>query len=114
MLMPKLFGWDHLSIALAQGALAEAYLGERNYSEAAAMIEQAIATERSRQGDSHYPMAKLLLTQAHIEACQHRRPQAEAHYREALEIYRGILRPDHPDVIKAQKQYAQFSKSFRK
>jgi tetratricopeptide (TPR) repeat protein len=41
------FGWDHVSIALVQGGMAEAYFGERNYNQAAAMIQQAIATDQS-------------------------------------------------------------------
>jgi tetratricopeptide (TPR) repeat protein len=105
---------DHLTISLAQAGLAEAYLGERNYPQAAALIRQAISAERASREESHYPMAKLLLTAANIETYQHRWPQAEAYYREALEIYRKVLRPDHPDLMKAKRQYAQFSKSFRK
>ena len=110
----KLFGWDHVSIALVQGGLAEAYFGERNYDQAAAWIQQAIATSRTSVGDTHFTLARLLLVEAHIEARQSRASDADAHYRQALDIYRKTFAADHPDRIKAQNQYAQFTKSIHK
>jgi len=104
----KLLGWDRLSIAMVQGALAEAYFGERNYGQAAALIQQAIATDRAAVGGTHFTMAKLLLIEATIEAKQRRALEAETHYRQALDIYRRTFAANHPDLMKAQREYAQF------
>lgn len=110
----KLFAWDHIAIGLVQGGLAEANLGERNYDQAAALIQQAIASNQTSAGGSHFTLAKLLLVEATIEAKQHRASDADAHYRQALAIYRKTFSADHPDLVKAQRQYAQFTKSLRK
>ena len=110
----KLFGWDHVAIALVQGGLAEAYYGERNYDQAAALIQQAIISNRASMGESHFTLARLLLVEATIEAKQRRASEADAHYRQALDIYRKTFAADHPDVVKAQREYAQFTKNLRK
>jgi tetratricopeptide (TPR) repeat protein len=110
----KLFGWDHVGIALVQGGLAEAYYGERNYDQAAALIQQAIISNRASMGESHFTLARLLLVEATIEAKQRRASEADAHYRQALDICRKTFAADHPDVVKAQREYAQFTKNLRK
>ena len=110
----KQFGWDRVSIALVQAGLAEAYFGERNYDRAAAMIQQAIATDQSSVGKTHFTVARLLLLEATIEAKQRRSSEADSHYRQALEIYRKTFAADHPDVLKAQRDYALFTKNLRK
>ena len=110
----KLFGWDHFAIALLQGGLAETYLGERNYGQAAALIQQALATSRTSPGESHFAVAKLLMVEASIEAKQRHASEADAHYRQALEIFRKTFAAGHPDLVRAQQQYTQFTKSLRK
>lgn len=109
----KQFGWDHVAVALVQGGLAEAYFGERNYDQATTLIQQAIAANRST-GESHFTLAKLLIIEATIEAKLRRAAEADAHYRQALDIYRKTFAANHPDLVKAQKQYAQFAKTLRK
>jgi tetratricopeptide (TPR) repeat protein len=108
------FGWDHVSIALVQGGIAQAYFGERNYNQAAAMIQQAIATDQSSVEKAHFSVARLLLLEATIEAKQRHASEADAHYRQALDIYRKTFAADHPDLIKAQREYSKFTKSLRK
>ena len=110
----KLFAWDHVAIALVQGGLAETYLGEHNYGQAAALIQQAITTNQTSAGESHFTVAKLLMVQAAIEAKQSRASEADAHYRQALDIFRKTFAANHPDLVQAQRQYAQFTKSLRK
>jgi tetratricopeptide (TPR) repeat protein len=110
----KQFGWEHIAIALLQGGLAEAYFGEGNYDHAAALIEQAIVTDRTWVGETHFTLARLLLVEANIEAKQRRTSEADAHYREALDIYRKTFTADHPDVVNARQQYAKFTKNLRK
>ncbi len=110
----KQFGWEHIAIALLEGGLAESYFGEGNYDHAAALIEQAIVTDRTWVGETHFTLARLLLVEANIEAKQRRTSEADAHYREALEIYRKTFTADHPDVVNARQQYAKFTKNLRK
>lgn len=108
------FGWDHVSIALVQGGIAEAYFGERNYNQAAAMIQQAIATDQSSVGKAHFSVARLLLLEATIEAKQRHASEADAHYRQALDIYRKTFAADHPVLVNAQREYSKFTKSLRR
>ena len=110
----KQFGWDRVSIALIQAGLAEAYFGERNYAHAEALIQEAIATDQSSVGKAHFTVARLLLVEATIEAKQRHASDADAHYRQALDIYRKTFAADHPDVLKAQRDYALFTKTLRK
>lgn len=110
----KQFGYDQVAIALLQAGLAEAYFGERNYGRAAALIQLAIATDRTSVGETHFTMAKLLLLEANIEAKQRRTSEADTHYRQALDIYRTNLAADHPELLKAQHEYALFTKNLGK
>jgi tetratricopeptide (TPR) repeat protein len=110
----KQFGYDQVAIALLQAGLAETYFGEGNYSRAAALIQLAIATDRTSVGETHFTMAKLLLLEANIEAKQRRTSEADAHYRQALDIYRKNLAADHPELLTAQQEYALFTKSLGK
>ena len=110
----KRFGWDSVAIALVEGGLAEAYFGERNYDQASAMIQRALAASRTSAGDSHFTLAGLLLVEASIEAKQKQATQADAHYRQALDIYRNTFAANHPVLVTAQRQYAQFTRSLRK
>lgn len=110
----SLFGWDHVAVALLQGALAEAYFGERNYGQAEALIQEAIATDEDSLGKAHFTVARLLLLEATIEARQRRAPEADAHYRRALDIFRNAFSADHPVLVEAQREYSQFTKSLRR
>jgi len=110
----KRYGWDNVAIALVQGGLAEAYYGERNYDQAAVMIRQAIAAHRTSAGDSPFTLAGLLLVEASIEAKQRHASEADGHYRQALDIYRKTFAANHPVLVKAQREYAQFTKNLRK
>lgn len=110
----KRFDWDHVAVALVQGALAEAYLGEHNYGQAASLIQQALANNRKSVGESHFTVAKLLMIEATIEARQRRASDADAHYRQALDIFRKTFAANHPDLVKAQREYAEFAKGARK
>jgi hypothetical protein len=59
-------------------------------------------------------VAKLLLVEATIEVKQRRASEADAHYRQALDIYRKTFAADHPELANAQREYLQFTKSLRK
>jgi tetratricopeptide (TPR) repeat protein len=110
----KQFGWDRVSIALVEAGLAEAYFGERNYDHAEALIQQAIATDQSSVGKAHFTVARLLLVEATIETKQRRSSEADAHYRQALDIYQKTFAANHPDLVKARRDYALFTKTLRK
>jgi tetratricopeptide (TPR) repeat protein len=113
-LQQKQFGWDRVSIALIQAGLAEAYFGERNYDHAETLIQQAIATDQSSVGKAHFTVARLLMVEATIEAKQRRSSEADAHYRQALDIYQKTFAADHPDLVNARRDYALFTKTLRK
>jgi tetratricopeptide (TPR) repeat protein len=109
-----MFRWDQVSIAQIQASLAEAYFGERNYDKAEALIREAIVTDQNSVGKAHFTVAKLLLVEAMIEVKQRRASEADAHYRQALDIYRKTFAADHPELANAQREYLQFTKSLRK
>ena len=110
----KYLGPNHINIAFAQVGLAEAYLGERNYSEAHSMIERALAKESAILDDSHPELAFAHMTAARISEAQKLSAEADTHYRQALDIYRRTTTGDNYALVMAERQYERFSKSFRK
>jgi len=114
VLYEKTYGPDHILVANAEAGLAQAYIGERNYKKAESIIRRAIAIGRASLGDAHFAVAKLFMVAARVEEREHNRPEADQLYRQALTIYRRSLPNDSPDRAEAEKQYAQFSKSFQK
>jgi len=108
----QLFGQAHITTTRAQAALAEAYLGERNYSGAESLIQKALSTARSLLGNDKYGLAALLMIAGRVQEQQNHRHEAAACYREALSIYRQSLSGDHPELVAAEKSYRRFAKSF--
>jgi hypothetical protein len=79
-----------MSLSLCGKAVSpEAYLGERHYNQAAALIQQATTANRTSAGDSHLGLARLLVIEATIKAKQSRASDADAHYRQARDIYKN-------------------------
>lgn len=109
-----LLGADHINVAFAQVGLAEAYLGERNYAEAQSAIEPALAKETAVLSDAHPELARAHMIAARISEGLRHGPDAAAHYRQALDIYRRISPRNNPVRVMAERQYERFSKSFRK
>jgi tetratricopeptide (TPR) repeat protein len=107
-------GADHINAAIAEVALAEAYLGERNYTEAQSAIEPALLKETAVLSDAHPELARAHMIAARISEGLRRGPDAAGHYRQALDIYRRITPRDNPVRVMAERQYERFFKSFRK
>ena len=111
----KFLGPDHLNVAFAQVGLAEAFLGERNFSTAHSLIDHVLAVESGILTDSHFDeLARAQMTAARISQAQRRGSEADTHYRQALAIYRRTTDSNNPDRIVAERQYERFSKFFRK
>ncbi len=114
-ILKSFLGPEHLNVGYAEAALAEAYLGERNYAEARLLIEHALAIEAANLMDSHHDeLARAHLTAARIGQAQGRNRDADDHYRQALDIYRSNTPSNNPDRIVAERQYERFAKSLRK
>jgi tetratricopeptide (TPR) repeat protein len=107
-------GADHINVAFAQVGLAEAYLGERNYTEAQSAIEPALAKLTATLNDAHPELARAHMLAAGISEGLRRSFDAAAHYRQALDIYRRTTARNNPVRVMAERQYERFSKSFRK
>ena len=110
----KFLGQDHINVAFAEVGLAETYLGERNYTEARSLIEHALVKERAVLSDTHPELARAHMTAARISEALRLGSEAAAHYRQALDIYRRTTTRNNPVRVMAERQYEQFSKSFRK
>jgi Tfp pilus assembly protein PilF len=106
------FGPAHIAGARAEAALAEAYMGERNYPRAESLIQKALGTAHAVLGENNFGLAGLLMIAGQVQELERHRSQADAYYREALNIYRQNLAGDHPDLTAAEKSYRRFSKSF--
>lgn len=109
-----LVGSAHLLEARVKAGLAEAFLGERNYSEAKSLIQDALATERSSSVSDDSAFARLLMTAGRIEEQGHCTSLAAEYYSEAVHIYRKSLRSSHPERTQAERKYARFVKSLPK
>ncbi len=107
----SMHGNKNLSVATAEAALAQAYLGEHNYRKAEPLIREALATARALLGDVHCGFAKFLVIAGTLMEKQKHASEADAYYRQAINIYRRNLSPDHPDLVEAEHQYARFIKS---
>ena len=114
-ILTSFLGPDHVNVAYAEAALAEAYLGERNYAAAKPLIDHALAVEGAPLNDpQYYELARAHMTAAQINQAQARGAEADAHYKQALDIYRRTTPRNNPDRVIAERQYERFSKSFRK
>jgi tetratricopeptide (TPR) repeat protein len=109
----RVAGPTHMLIASVKAALAQAFLGERNIAQARTLIGEALTTERRLAGDKHSDYARLLMIAGNVEEAGHRRSEAAAYYRQALEVYRESLAVGHPERIGAEQTYARFAKSLR-
>jgi tetratricopeptide (TPR) repeat protein len=109
----QLFGSDHPMVVTAQAGLAQAYLGERNYQKAEGLIGKALAAGH-RFGDLNVGFARLLMIAGGIQQQKHNRSGAELYYRQALNIYRRNSGDEYPERASAERQYANFTKSFGK
>ncbi len=110
----RLLGPVHLLVGRAKGRLAEAFLGERNFTEAKSLIHDALETERKTAGDDNSAFARLLMVAGKIEEQDHCASQAAEYYRQAVDIYRKSLKSGHPERAQAEQLYARFAKSLRK
>ncbi|MBZ5609990.1 MAG: tetratricopeptide repeat protein [Acidobacteriia bacterium] len=109
-----LLGSAHVLVARVKAGLAEAFLGERNYTEAKSLIQDALETERKTGGADDSSFARLLMIAGKIEEQDHCASEAAEYYRQALDIYRKSLQSSHPERTQAEQQYARFAKSLRK
>ena len=109
----EIHGKEHLDVVTAEAALAQAYLGERNFKKAEPLVNDAIATGRKLLGDMHCGFAKLLVVAGTLKEKERRAIEAEDYYRRALHIFRRNLSRDHPDLVDAGRQYAHLIKSFK-
>ena len=110
----QFLGPDHINVAFAQVAVAETYLGERNYIEAQSAIENSLAKESAVLTDSHPELARAHMIAAQISEALRLGSDAAAHYRKALDIYRRTTARNNPVRVMAERQYQRFSESFRK
>jgi tetratricopeptide (TPR) repeat protein len=108
-----LLGSAYVLAARVKAGLAEAFLGERNYSEAKSLIQEAMTTERKTLGTDNSSIARLLMIAGKIEEGEHQASQAAEYYRQAVDIYRKSLQSTHPERAGAEQQYAKFAKSLR-
>lgn len=98
---------------MLEASLAEAYAGEGNYSAATPLIEKALAKERATLPESHFELARSHMIAAAVQEHTRHHSEADAHYRQALDIFRSSLASGHPDLVKAERAYARFAKGMR-
>jgi tetratricopeptide (TPR) repeat protein len=109
-----MLGAGHPLVARSKTGLAQAYYAERNYVAAKSCIAQAVAIQREFFGDANPEIASMLVFAANIDQKQRLLSEADAHYREALDIFRRSVASGNPERVAAEHEYARFSKSFRK
>ena len=110
----KTFGPDHVAVALMLVPMAEACLGEHDYSKADSLVRRALPQLRHFFGDASTEVAKSLLIAAQIEEKQHRESEAYSDYREAITLYGRSIGPKHPEAVYAQELYSRFVKKLGK
>jgi len=107
-------GPAHVLVARVKAALAQAFLGEKNYAEAKSFIQDALATERKSMGDQRTSVARTLVIAGRIEEQGHRDAAAAEYYRQAMDIYQRNLGAESPESREAQQLYARLAKSAAK
>jgi tetratricopeptide (TPR) repeat protein len=110
----QVYGDAHVRTAYIQLALAESYLGEKNYSQAAVFVEPALATERALLPEGHVEFARSLVVAAMIDQGRHLASEADSHYRQALDIFRRPGSPNNSERKNVEEGYARFAKGMRK
>jgi len=109
----KIHGKDHLEVATAEAALAQAYAGEKNYKKAEPLVNEAMSIASKFLGTMHCGFAKLLVLAGTLKEKEHRVTEADNYYRQALNIFRRNLTRDHPDLMAAEHQYSLFLKTYK-
>ncbi len=97
----RLLGDDHIRVALTSTNLAALLRDRGNNREAEPLLIRAIEIQRQQRGPkslhASYPMMNL--ADLHRTRGDHESlAQAETLYREALDIRRQVLSPEHPDL----------------
>ena len=86
--------------------LADAFTSDFRNADAEALYKRALEGYRKRGGKVTHGLAVCLANYAHLQANQHRYPEAEAGYREALRANEESLGPEHLDSAMARNQLA--------
>jgi tetratricopeptide (TPR) repeat protein len=79
-------------------------LGQGRYAEAEEVLLQSLAIWRHHFGQEHYEIAVVQNNLAAVYTALGDLQQAERTYNAALQIKRGILGADHPEVTYLQRQ----------
>jgi tetratricopeptide (TPR) repeat protein len=97
-LREKLYGADHLMVALSLNNLAGVPYTLGKYQEARALHERALAIREKTLGPIGSDVAVSLNAIAAIDEDEGKYDDSERGYRRAIAIWEQVLGPDHPDV----------------
>jgi tetratricopeptide (TPR) repeat protein len=107
-------GRDGLSAALARVGLARTLARQAKLTEARTEIDRALDVERKSLGPSHHEVADAFLVSAEIAELSKEYAAADRNYREAIQLYTGLLPSDHPSLTMAKNEYTSFLRHKRK
>lgn len=100
-LRERLYGKDHLMVALSLNNLAGVPYQLGKLAEARALHERALAIREAALGPVSSDVAVSINAIAAIDEHEHKLDDAERGFRRALAIWEQVLGPDHPDVAAA-------------
>ena len=100
-LREKLYGPDHLMVALSLNNLAGVPLTLGKLEEARKLHERALAIRERVLGPISADVAVSLNAIASIDESEDKLDEAERGFRRAIKIWETVLGPDHPDVAVA-------------
>jgi len=100
-LREKLYGAEHLMVALSLNNLAGVPYTLGKLEEARRLHERARAIRERALGPVSSDLAVSINAIAAIDESEKKLDDAERGFRRALEIWRAVLGPDHPDVAAA-------------
>jgi eukaryotic-like serine/threonine-protein kinase len=100
-LREKLYGADHLIVALSLNNLAGVPMSLGKLEEARKLHERALAIREKTLGPVSADVAVSLNALASLDEDEDKLEEAERGFRRALKIWQTVLGPDHPDVAVA-------------
>jgi tetratricopeptide (TPR) repeat protein len=94
----RLFGEEHLDVAMSLNNLAAIYEAQKRYTKAESLYQQALKIRKSLLGDEHPGVSLTLNNLAYLYYTQGRYSEAEPIYQQVLEIDQRLHGNEHLNV----------------
>ena len=104
----QLLGLEHPETARIMTSQARLLISDFSYSEAEALLNEAIRIQSAALGENSLEVSESLLELARLNAFEEKNDLADAGFRRVLSIREAKCGPDHPDVADVLFHFTDF------